>query len=145
MVPLVAKGLAISPKGGWGCLMSPLVWNLRAVAWFHITVSCSSATSCYSFCLVFFLLLHTIPDPWPWINNCLEQWSQHVFQFNWVTLAFTWYGEKVWKNSVQHCWSHSSKANHGSAHALRYDMSKSELALLLIFPPENSSIFLVNR
>ena len=31
---------AWSLKGGWGCLMSPLFWNLRAVIWFHFTVSC---------------------------------------------------------------------------------------------------------
>ena len=27
------------PKGGRGCLMSPPVWNLRAVIWFHFTIS----------------------------------------------------------------------------------------------------------
>ena len=47
---------------------------------------------------------HTFPNPWPWINNCIEQWSERVFLFNWVTLPFNWSGEKTWNNSVQHRW-----------------------------------------
>ena len=58
-------------------------------------------------------------------TNCLEQWSERVFLFNWATLPFNWSGEKVWNNSVQHCWTHSSTENHGSAHALRYGTWKS--------------------
>ena len=35
-----------------------------------------------------FASIHTIPDPWPWINSCLEQWSEQVLLFNWVTFPF---------------------------------------------------------
>ena len=31
--------LWVTPKGGRGCLMSPPVWNLRAVIWFHFAIS----------------------------------------------------------------------------------------------------------
>ena len=51
--------------------------------------------------------IHAIPDPWPWINNCLEQWSERVFLFSWVTLPFNWSGAKVSNNSVQHRWTHT--------------------------------------
>ena len=72
-----------------------------------------------------FVSVHTIPGPWPWITNSLEQWSKRVFLFNRVTLPFSWSGEEVWNNSVQHCWTHSSQANHGNAHASRYGTWKS--------------------
>ena len=49
--------------------------------------------------------IHTIPDPWPWINNCLEQWSERVYRVKWVTLPFNRSGEKEW-NRVQHHWIH---------------------------------------
>ena len=61
------------------------------------------------------LSIHTLPDPWPLTHNSLEQWSERVFLFNWVTLPFNWSGETVWNNSVQLRWTHSSKASHGSA------------------------------
>ena len=35
------------------------------------------------------IVIHKISDPWCWINNCLEQWSEWVYQFSWVTLLFT--------------------------------------------------------
>ena len=54
------------PKGGWGCLMSPPVWNVRAVIWFHFAISCLSLlpspvtlsvlsfSACWPFLLNFF-------------------------------------------------------------------------------------------
>ena len=59
--------------------------------------------------------IHTVPDPWPWLKNCLEQWSDRVFLFNSVTLPFNKSGKKVWNKSVDHHWSHSNKARHCSA------------------------------
>ena len=53
-------------------------------------------------------------DPWLWIYNCLRQWSERAFRFNLVTLPLNRFGEKAWK---VHHWTHSSKANHGSAQA----------------------------
>ena len=56
----------LPPKGGRGCLMSPPVWNLRAVTWFHfaivslvllsspVTLSILSFSACWSFLLNFF-------------------------------------------------------------------------------------------
>ena len=53
-------------KGGLGCLMSPPVWNLRAVIWFHfaisslvllpspVTLSVLSFSACWPFLLNFF-------------------------------------------------------------------------------------------
>ena len=72
-------------------------------------------------------VIHIIPDPWPWIYNCLEQLSERVFRFNWVTLPLNWSDEKAWKNSVQHRWTHSSKENHGSLHASRYGKWKKKV------------------
>ena len=70
--------------------------------------------------------IHTFPDPWPWINNFLEQWSERVYRFRWITRPFNWSGEKAWNNSVQQRrWTHSSKANQGSAHVSRYGSRKS--------------------
>ena len=43
------------------------------------------------------LATHTILDPWPLINDCLEQWSERVFLFSWVTLPFNWSGVKMSK------------------------------------------------
>ena len=39
-----------------------------------------------------------IPDPRPSINNCLEQWSERVFLFNWVTLRSV---QLVWREIVK--------------------------------------------
>ena len=40
--------------------------------------------------------IHTFPDPWPWINNCLEQWSERVFLLSWETSV-----QLVWRESVK--------------------------------------------
>ena len=40
------------------------------------------------------ITIYTIPDP-----RRLEQWSERVFRFSWVTLPFNWSGEKVWNDS----------------------------------------------
>ena len=51
--PCLCRSPCLS-NGGQGYLMSPPVWNLRAVIWFYL-LSCSSAYSHCSFCLVLFL------------------------------------------------------------------------------------------
>ena len=62
--------LKVTPKGGWRCLMSPSVWNLRAVIWFHSAISClvhlpaHIALSVFFFFSFFFLLLPTGPFSW---------------------------------------------------------------------------------
>ena len=50
----------IPPKGGQRCLMSPPVWNLRSVIWFHFTISCLVCWVLLLFLchLVFCLLAH---------------------------------------------------------------------------------------
>ena len=50
------RSLRNTPKGGRGCLMSPPCPESRGchLIPFHYLLSCSSAQSCYSFCLIFF-------------------------------------------------------------------------------------------
>ena len=106
------------------CIIQPtpmtifLVLCVSAVRWWKsfLVLVCSH----WRCKITVFATNHTFPNPWPWINNCIEQWSERVFLFNWVTLPFNWSGGKTWNNSVQHRWTHSNKAKHGSDHVSRY-------------------------
>ena len=65
--------------------------------------------------------IHNIPaHPWPWINNCLDQWSERVLpvQLSNTSLQLAW--QESGKQLRTTARTRSREANHGSAYASRY-------------------------